>query len=466
MADNQEQRQDSAIDYYDVMIIGMTGQGKSTTADKLIIANPMNKDYSDSQHQVCDTQSEHLRVDDISMWLLSGDREKSETRLKFLSFCRTQDKPHERVNKVRNHDPSKGPETLASTKKCEVISNDTSKVRVLDVPGFFDGESVKSPTSPLPSSPLEVSATKVQNNNLGIMRKILHAQTALNMKFRRILYFLPVRGPLDRANAILKLDLQLMAHYFGKAILECMVIVTTISAHISKLSISDSEKFPEEEREKTRIFFQQAINDIFPQPATEEKIKVPPIVFISLTDSCETILENVQNAPVTCDRLQLEFVPNVCTDCGVKVGVVQGEKVACSFGEDWSNAIPYNESTCHPALIPKHSKLEKIVGKFVHVVTFGWARGKEWPVFEGEICANCRKEPGTHGCMKVGRPFQPRRGTSVTVDHRHIMTELVNETQNDAATENQPVHNEQSHEVQHINPRFDGVSVTSQSQTQ
>ena len=38
---------------------------------------------------------------------------------------------------------------------------------------------------------------QLDDSNLDIMRKIVRIQTALSMKFKRILYFLPVRGPLD-----------------------------------------------------------------------------------------------------------------------------------------------------------------------------------------------------------------------------------------------------------------------------
>lgn len=62
-------------------------------------------------------------------------------------------------------------------------------------------------------------------------------------------------------------------------------------------------------------------------------ICIPPIIFILLTDSCETVLNKVQNAPVACGNLQLNFDPHF-TDCGMKIGEVGGEKVACCFGED------------------------------------------------------------------------------------------------------------------------------------
>ena len=463
MAQKQEGIEDSVVDYYDIMIIGKTGQGKSTTADKLLIANPTRIDYSKSQPpEEHNEKAGTLKVEDISMWLLSEDREAAETRLKFLSFCRMQKKPHEEVNKTRKNDPRKGPAVLASTRACGVISNDTSKVRVLDVPGFFDGESVKSPTSPV-----KENAGSVLDNNLDIMRKIVHVQTALRMKFRRILYFLPVRGPLERADAILKLDLQLMAHYFGKHILQCMVVVATISPHMSKLLIDESEKFPEEEIEITKALFKQALNDVFPQPATEEEIQVPPIIFISLTDSCEAILSKVKEAPVACDNLKLEFNPSICADCGVKVGVVKGEKVACCFGEDWSAAIPYTESTCHPVLIPKYSRFDRFKGGVVHVVTFGWARGKKWPVFEGEVCAGCREEPGKPGCMQVrGKPFKPRKGDSITVDHTNKMTEVeVNHADGGSNTqvENQDPQPKSESSREQVNPHFDGEAAANQT---
>ena len=36
---------ESGIDYYDIMVIGNTGQGMTTTADKILIANPDGRRY-------------------------------------------------------------------------------------------------------------------------------------------------------------------------------------------------------------------------------------------------------------------------------------------------------------------------------------------------------------------------------------------------------------------------------------
>lgn len=38
--------ENTRINYYDIMVIGNTGQGKSTTSDKIIIANPSGEKYT------------------------------------------------------------------------------------------------------------------------------------------------------------------------------------------------------------------------------------------------------------------------------------------------------------------------------------------------------------------------------------------------------------------------------------
>ena len=124
------------------------------------------------------------------------------------------DKPHEKVNKKR----SASNEEIMTIKGCEVLSNDTSNVRVLDVPGFFDGASILSRVGDGLASRRE----QFDQDNLDIMRKIVRIQISLAMKFKRILYFLPVQGPLERVSAHLKLELKWMAHFFETTIIKTM----------------------------------------------------------------------------------------------------------------------------------------------------------------------------------------------------------------------------------------------------
>ena len=400
---------ESGIDYYDIMVIGNTGQGKSTTADKILIANPDGRryvaEYQPGQQQptlTADERKRQLSYSDITMWLALGVKEggkaEFETHLKFLTYCRSKDMPHEEVNKARNASS----EVFRPTIDCEVLSNETSKIRIMDVPGFFDGANLRQQKENAGAEPQEPMSPveRLDVNNLDIMRKIIRVQTTLAMEFKRILYFLPVRGPLERISAHLLLELKWMAHYFGTAIFKSMVLVATAQARLSKMPISDDDKFPQEDIDMTKKFFRDALNEVF-SSTSERPLPDPPLIFISLTNSCEEILAKVQSVPVQQEGLHLQFDPNTCAECGVRIGVVKGQRVTCYFGEDFTNAIPYEESTCHPFFVPRYTRIDKIWGGFKHIVTFRWATGEAWPVFEGEKCVSCLKMPNTRGCMKV-----------------------------------------------------------------
>ncbi len=416
--------ENTRINYYDIMVIGNAGQGKSTTSDKIIIANPNHEKYTlempvggqANQQGMTVDQNQQVKYTDISMWLAHGsEKSEFESHLKFLHYCRTKEKPHEEINRVRSALESGANEVFKPTTECEVLSNETTRVRIMDVPGFFDGASVLAkqqqeiPEGADPMSPLDM-------NNLDIMRKIIRIQTALSMKFNRILYFLPCRGPLERANAHLKLELKWMAHFFDRAIFKSMVLVATIPARFSKMpAMTDDEKFPQEDVKMTRNLFRQALKEVFNNPPPNNPLPDPPLIFISLTDTCEQILAKIKGATVEQEGLHLQIDPSTCAECGVKIGVVKGQRVTCYFGEDPANAIPYEESTCHPCFIPKYSRIDKIWGGFKYIVSFGWI-SDPWPVFVGEKCAACGGVANMHGCMKVGKEYGKGK-QKITVDH-------------------------------------------------
>ena len=435
--------ENTRIDYYDIMVIGNTGQGKSTTSDKIIIANPSGEKYTldmpaggqRKQQGMTVEQTQQVKYTDISMWLAHGCKESDfESHLKFLDYCRTKDKPHEEINRVRSAHRIGSDEVFKSTTDCEVLSNETTKIRVMDVPGFFDGASVlqrqhaEVPEGAELMSPLDM-------NNLDIMRKIIRIQMALSMKFKRILYFLPCRGPLERSSAHLKLELKWMAHFFGRAIFKCMVLVATVPARFSKMPMSDDDKFPHEDMKITMDLFHRALADVFNNPPPHDPLPEPPLIFVSLTDTCEQILAKVQDTIVDQEGLHLQFDPSVCAECGVKIGMVKGQRVTCYFGEDPANAIPYEESTCHPYFVPKYSRIDKIWGGFKHIVTFGWI-SDPWPVFVGEKCAACGGVANMRGCLKVGTEFGKRKH-KITVDHTNqVVNAVVPDEQVNGNTDN------------------------------
>ena len=438
------------LEYYDIMFVGNTGQGKSTSADKILIANPTGHNYKAAAQPtagvapvkqpglVVDDKKRQLQYDDITIWLGQGVKDgEFETHLKFLSYCRTKDKPHEEVNKSRSATNN----VFKSTVDCEVLSNETSKTRVMDVPGFFDGASILSEKTKVEKD--QTAVEQLGESNLDIMRKIVRIQTALSMEFKRILYFLPVRGPLERASAHLKLELSWMAHFFGTSIFKTMVLVATVPARYSKMPMSDEDKFPKEDIDQTMKFFSSALEEVF-KGTSERPLPDPPLIFISLTNTCEEILDKVKEAVVEQEGLHLQIDPNTCAECGVKIGVVKGKRVTCYFGEDLKDAIPYEESTCHPYMIPRYTRIDKLWGGFKHVVTSRW-RTQPWPVFDGEKCVACGSQPNERGCKLVNTEYK-RFLRRMTVDHTNLVVNPVQDEQDqeegDAAGErDEPVGN-------------------------
>ena len=69
-----------------------------------------------------------------------------------------------------------------------------------------------------PSSPqnkLRETSGNVAAYIFGIMRNIIRIQSALGMCFRRVVCFTPCQGPLERANSVLKQELQQLEYAFG-----------------------------------------------------------------------------------------------------------------------------------------------------------------------------------------------------------------------------------------------------------
>ena len=219
-----ETGKNEAIDYYDIMVIGRTGIGKSSTCDKLIIATPdadQRERYRGEQHEDGDVIDGQVRMNDLSMWLLSnaeGEKRRVETRLKDLVMFRSLENSHAEVNEMyrKAENPTTG---------CQVISNDTTKIRVLDVPGFF-GEDTGG------AGEGQTLGERVTASGLRIMREILRIQAVVRLNIKRIIYFIPQRGGLERSHKVLMMELEQMVHYFGRSIFDCMVLVATASPEV------------------------------------------------------------------------------------------------------------------------------------------------------------------------------------------------------------------------------------------
>lgn len=456
------------LKYYDVMIVGITGQGKSTTSDKMVIASPQagqqpSTTEEDVQREEKEEAEQEIRdgkmtVKDLSFWTVSDIPKEKEGSvkeyLKSLDFFRDLDSPHARVNEAREEAGDINPVTSS----CQLVSNERTGMRVLDVPGFFSvGGPPRDHKGPAggrgredewegvyrsqPSQRLETDINRCTRKHLAVMRDILRIQTSMGMRFSRILYFLPVRGPLERASGVLLQELLLLARYFGRAVFECMVLVATAQTRLSRIPALQGQLFTEWEARDTGEQFQRALRQVLPG-CPEAALPRPPVVFVSMLDDCEDIVAKVRGARVEKERLELTFERGLCIKCCSTIKWLEDEKVECvpvggvaggMAEEEEENhcevpAVPYSESHCHPVFLPKNAELERVELEsdgsaylVIHTPTTR-ERGRGQP--EGsaqEVCLNCERSPGEVGCMKVGEMF-PLRGrdgktVEVKVDH-------------------------------------------------
>jgi hypothetical protein len=79
------------------------------------------------------------------------------------------------------------------------------------------------------------------------------------MCFCRVVYFLPGRGALERANAILISEMQQLEHAYGRDVFECMVAVATIPQRFSASNLSDEDKFPPSDIKQCEQSFDRAL---------------------------------------------------------------------------------------------------------------------------------------------------------------------------------------------------------------
>ena len=155
----------------DILLLGKTGLGKTTTALKLL------------------------------------EWEKYEGRIVSLnSFSET-----EKDMGIRASKPESGGGLMHLTKDIQAWLNPDTNIRVVDVPGFAD--TIRHPL------------LDVWKKNLSIIYQI--SRLAEKYCFRRILYFLPNRGVPERVDGYLKEELQLIYKFFGDQVFQVMVLVCT-----------------------------------------------------------------------------------------------------------------------------------------------------------------------------------------------------------------------------------------------
>ena len=287
------------------------------------------------------------------------------------------------------------------TKECQVIANETSKIRILDTPGFFPSD-------------LEPGTVTIQQANQQIVRWIVYEQLEKKMKFKRLLYFFPCRGIPDNADGTLQEELKMLYHFFGTDVFDHMVIIAT------QESCYQSYDFSKERRETIQDVFCAVVERF--TSGTTLKCR-PPVVYIGLNDAYDVVLQKIKAAPVIGkSHFVPDFRDNVCTRCGDKIRYSKAMGVGVLKGAAFEK---YEESKCHPFFIRKYDKAEKIAGGVGHIATLGIVYSVDklrhkvsWPGFfnSDEMCPYCKRSPGSMGCCDVDKQVVVE-GQNVTVYH-------------------------------------------------
>ena len=358
-------------EYFNVLLLGRTGFGKSTTGNKLIEGGKKPGCYAKRWKSVC------------SSLLYNPD-----------------DRSDEPVFKI-------GHGTESCTSKCEILSSNT--VRVIDVPGFGATDRVEGIT--------------VKELNLTLVRCIIRIRDELKIKIARVLYFIPFRGVPRKADGPMKEELECLQYYFGNAIFNSMVIVATYDPYEDYLQ---KRGFRDEDITDTRT----TLCDLFrSMPKIDGKAPcVPPVIFLSMNDSPAAVYAKVKQAKVSNSTgLELSVVEETCIKCAVRMTFskppANSKPMPISVTHPNGVKEAYLTSKCHPLLVPKYSTLTKVAGGIFHIVTLGivYLLTDKVPGFTNsdEECIHCKRTPGSanyKGCLKVEDDF-PLKGQMLKVLH-------------------------------------------------
>lgn len=367
-------------EYFNVLLFGKTGMGKSTTGNKLI--------NSRSSQQV------------IRRWELEGDEG-------YLLVHSGED------GEPKYFEEGKEDSTKSTTTTCELLSDESGeldgiKFRVLDVEGFAptnrgEGESCKQ-------------------KNLSILRRVVRVQNSMSLSFSRVLYFIPVRGRLQKADYNIFEELEVLNHFFGSDIFDAMIVIATEDP------LDGVKDWPPRKLELTKAAFVDTVREVIGRNREHPN---PPIVFLPYSLSPRDVRMMIKSIPVKRESFILKFRQGVCHRCGLEFTArrVDGKVFGLTCTTD-TGTVRYGETKCHPIIVTKYTGVEKFAANCMHVATLGatyvYRNSLGLPGFgvlsSYEWCPNCQQKPGSPGCISVQQvyeycPRESQHNTTIQVNH-------------------------------------------------
>ena len=379
-----------------VLLLGRTGRGKSTTGNKLI-----DRDEHHTCQQMDDTVSREWPEEPAAVnW------ESEPTREPICFAAKKQ--------------------AASVTKECSVIANTQTGFRVMDTRGFAPSDFTGS----------------VYQANLQIVREVVRVATVRDLHFHRVLYFLPERHIPERADGYLQEELSVLWHFYGENIFKNMIIVVTAPAPKSESALTNyvpdiDTKFGEGSTDDVRSIFQEALKQAIYSRENAPPPSCPDIVYIPFQATSESVAEIVRNVSVhEKSGISLKFQNTTCSKCAsvIHIRVRKGNAFIDAAEVEGKIILP-EQSQCHPAIIPKYTKFVKFMGGVAHIITLGIPQaiysladepGTVWPWFTNseEKCAKCEAAPSVKGCTKIGDSF-----SGTVVQHSHDLLRVQVEDQ-------------------------------------